>query len=188
MRPVEFARNFARDYFLDKTKCQILQFWDHDQEIPDNWPGLFQVDAHVVSGTTFCWVGNEQVASRLRYNQYSLTDTGECFNIHPTSDVQPYPVPIVGTACMAIRREVFMELGADPFEMTRYPSGRIRASEDVNFCIKARNAGFNVAVHPGVAFGHVKNIDLLHVAQFASERCEMYKREQHDTPDRVLSI
>jgi hypothetical protein len=188
MRPVEFARNYCRDYFMEKTNCQILQFWDADQEIPDNWPFLYQVDAHVVSGTTFCWVGNDSVGSRLRYNQYSLNDKGECFNIHPVSDVQPFPVPIVGTACMSIRREVFDAAGPSPFRMTQMDTGRIRASEDVNFCITARNLGFNVAVHPGVVFGHVKNIDLLHVAQFTSERCEMYKQGKHDTPDRVLSI
>ena len=188
MRPVEFARNYSRDYLIEKTKCGWLYFWDSDQEIPDNWPLTLSVDSHVISGTTFCWVGNENMGSRLRYNQYALNEKGECFNIHPASDVQPFEVPIVGTACMAIRREVFEAMPPNPFRMTALESGRIRASEDVNFCFNARRLGFRVAVHPQVVFGHVKNIDLHHVAQFVSERCEMYKREQHDTPDRVLSL
>ena len=180
-RPVEYTRNQITDLFMHETDAQILYMIDNDQVMPDNWWELLGVGgADIVSATTYCWVGTDYVPGRLRVNQYAIDEKAECFNIAPPATKgQPYQVNIVGTGCIAIRRYVFEKLGCarenckehkkvderPPWYFTEHWDGRHRGSEDINFCVNAHKAGFKIAVHPGVVFGHVKPIDLAQVDQ-----------------------
>ena len=188
--PVEYSRNLIVDHFMDKTECTWLYMWDSDQEVPDNWPALLMLrdSARVLSATTFCWVGNQYAAGRLRLNQYSLDEKGQCFNIAPASKDRPYFVPVVGTGCIAIHREVFDKIGRNPFEMTRYPSQRVKAGEDINFSIKAQRAGFQILVHPGVIFDHVKEVPLKQIGETISAVIHAKENNLQPTQEQMLSI
>ena len=67
---------------------------------------------------------------------------------------------------------MFEALGDRPFKFTYTDEGRVIAGEDVNFSVSAQRAGFRIAVHPGVRFGHMKELDLSQI--------EDYERASHE--------
>lgn len=197
-RPIEYVRNRISEHFIHETQAEWLVMIDEDQVIPDNWWQILTVaDADIVSGTTYVWMGNDYKEGRLRVNQYSLkvsnqgqpNEKAECYNIEPPdTNGQPYEALIVGTGCIAIRRRVFNKLGCAPWHFTRYWDGRYRGAEDINFCISARKAGFKIAVHPGVVFGHIKQLDLHQVSEYVAARLLMEKEGRKHRVDDMLSL
>ena len=190
--PVEFARNCIVEQFL-ASQCTWLYMWDADQVIPDNWPALLMLRDHakILSATTFVWVGNKHIPWRLRLNQYSLDEKSQCYNIGPASKDQPYWVPIVGTACMAVHREVFETLRKSrphPFYMTHHENEKIKAGEDVNFCVDAQKAGFPILAHPGVIFDHVKQLPLMQVGETISGATHARMNNLQPTIEQMLSV
>lgn len=70
-------------------------------------------------------------------------------------------VDCAGTGCMLIRREVFEAL---EFPWFQWPlslaGGEVRQiSDDVDFCNRAKDAGFTIGAHGNVFCGHEKTID-----------------------------
>lgn len=197
-RPIEYARNQISEFFMHETDAQWLVMIDEDQVVPDNWWELMTVgDADIVVGTTYCWVGNGYKEGRLRINQYGLKvsnqgtpqEKAECFNISPPdTNGKPYRIDIAGTGCIAIRRKVFYKLGCAPWKFTRYWNGRFRGAEDINFCVEARKAGFVIAAHPGVVFGHIKQMDLVQVSEYVAARLAMEKEGRTHKVDDMLSL
>lgn len=85
-----------------------------------------------------------------------------------------HDVEYAGAGCMMIRREVFDAL---EFPWWQWPlelnEGRIKeTSDDVDFCKRAKAAGFTIAAHGNVFCGHKKEIDsaALFVPQWAGPR------------------
>lgn len=197
-RPVEFVRNRISEFFMHETDAEWLVMIDEDQIVPDNWWMLMTVnDADIVVGTTYCWVGNGYKEGRLRVNQYSLkvselgtpNEKAECYNIEPPqTNGQPYRIDIAGTGCIAIRRRVFHKLGCAPWHFTQYWDGRYRGAEDINFCVAARKAGFVIAAHPQVVFGHVKTLDLVQVSEYVAARLLMDQEGRKHQVDDMLSL
>lgn len=194
--PIQFARNKIVQEFI-KSPCNWLMMVDDDQVMPDNFHELLSVqDADVVSGLTYCWVGSNYLPGRLRYNQYDLVkrpqvEYPECYNITPTEQIrsgQPYLVSIVGTGCIAIRRHVIEALGPEPFSFTYRKNGSVMAGEDINFSRDVQRAGFRIAVHPGVRFGHMKHLDLAQIEEYAAARREFENAGKQHTPEDMLSI
>lgn len=187
--PVEYARNCIVEFFM-KSDATWLYMWDADQVVPDNWPALLMLRDHakILSATTFVWVGNQHVPWRLRLNHYSLDEKSQCYNIGPASKDQPYWVPIVGTACMAVHRDVFNKLGPHPFYMTHHETQRIKAGEDVNFCVDAQKAGFPILAHPRIIFDHVKQLPLMQVGETISGATHARINNLQPTVEQMLSV
>ena len=189
VNPIQYARNQIVDAFMDNPAFEWLLMIDDDQEVPDNFWTLLMVEAaDIVLGMTFCWVGTDYVQGRLRVNQYTLNDKQQCVSIKPRHQSIPYEIDIGGTGCMAIRRRVIEKIGRNPFQFTHEDNGKVKASEDVGFCIKAKAAGFRIAVHPQVVFGHIKPLDLLQVSQWAESRFAMMSNKEPEDPARLVSI
>ena len=193
VRGIEYARNRIVNRFMDDTTCEWLYMIDQDQVVPGNFWQLCLVDnADIISGLTNTWMGAGSPYAMLRVNQYSLDKDNQCFNIAPPPEAMatgaPYFAPIVGTGCIAIRRKVFEKLGRNRFYFTRYEDGRIRGGEDINFCVDAQRAGFRVAAHAGVKFGHVKSIDIGQIATFYEARHAFDNQGGVLTPADTLSI
>ena len=188
-RPVEYARNNLVKQFLTQTDAHWLMMVDDDQVMPENFWELVRVPVDVVSGTTNVWVGNGYLPGRLRVNQYGLNEKAQCFNLTPPDEPPgPYLVPIVGTGCVAIRRRVFEKLGDHPFRFTYDEYGKMIAGEDVNFCMDTLKAGFKIAVHPTVKFGHVKEIDLAQIGEFEKASREFHAAGREHLPNDMLSV
>ena len=193
VRPIQYVRNQIAAEFLASDADWLIMV-DDDQVVPENFWQLCTVQgADVVSGKTYCWVGNGYKEGRLRVNQYGLVkrpeiEYPECYNLFPEPTDTPYPVQVIGTGCIAIRRHVLEALGPNPFQFTYKPNGSIQAGEDVNFSIRLANLGFNILVHPGVQFGHVKTIDLALVDEYAAARVQFEAAGRVHRPVDVLSI
>ena len=187
-RPVEYARNMIVREFL-KTDCHWLMMVDEDQVMPENFWELLRVPTDIVSGKTYCWVGNGYLPGRLRVNQYGLDEKSQCFNVTPPEGVNmPYQVPVVGTGCIAIRRRVLETLGDKVFKFTYTDESKVIAGEDVNFCVAAQRAGYRVSVHPGVRFGHVKEVDLGQIEEYGNAYHEFKNSGRQHTQADMLSI
>ena len=195
VRPIQYARNLIAAEFL-ASDCDWLIMVDDDQVVPENFWQLCNVpNGDVVSGKTYCWVGNGYLPGRLRVNQYGLIkreeiEYPECYNISPTAEVEkgPYVVPIVGTGCIAIRRHVIEALGPNCFQFSYRRNGSIMGGEDINFSQACNQSGFVIAVHPGVKFGHMKTVDLGQVDEYAQARVEFERAGKPHSPVDMLSV
>lgn len=64
-------------------------------------------------------------------------------------------VAAVGFGGCLVRRDVYEKVCEPWFEYHMHVSGAPRVSEDVDFCMKAHQAGFTVGVHTGLRYGHI---------------------------------
>ena len=85
-----------------------------------------------------------------------------------------WPVAATGAAFLLVHRRVFDEVRgrgfsrAFPwFQETENEYGRV--SEDITFCLRARQCGFPIFVHTGVELGHVKS-HIVDAALFAARQ------------------
>ena len=188
-RPIEYARNKIVQTFMNQSDCHWLYMVDADQVMPENFWELMRVPTDIVSGLTYCWVGNNYLPGRLRVNQYGLDEKSQCFNLTPPEGANgPYQIPVVGTGCIAIRRRVFEAIGQKPFKFTYTDEGKVIAGEDVNFSVSAQRAGFRIAVHPGVKFGHMKELDLAQIEDYERASHEFRKAGKTHQMSDMLSI
>jgi glycosyltransferase involved in cell wall biosynthesis len=67
-------------------------------------------------------------------------------------------VAAVGFGCCLVRRDVYEQVPEPWFEYHMHTSGAPRVSEDVDLCMKAQAAGFQVAVHTGLRYGHIDRV------------------------------
>lgn len=133
---VPFAQNCNRGAQMASDGVEVLVFLNDDAEPSEDWlpPLVSAAAAHGVAGAT------------ILNRDGSLQHTGvflrkragvlEAFN-----SVEPResgPVPAVTGACMAVRRDLFDELGG--FDGGAYRNGY----EDVALCLSARQAGYKV--------------------------------------------
>jgi hypothetical protein len=160
--PVSEARNQCVDRFYNHTAHEFLYFVDHDMIPPDNWHDLLG-HGDIVSGITFMWDARREPEKRLLFNQFKLNEDGVSESVAPRYYDKPYEVDIVGTACMVISRRVFDKLGPRPFTDIKASDGHRLIGEDMDFCRKARAAGFKVIIRPNVIFNHYKEVGLREV-------------------------
>jgi glycosyltransferase involved in cell wall biosynthesis len=71
-------------------------------------------------------------------------------------------VAAVGFGGCLVRRDVYEKIQEPWFEYHMHASGAPRVSEDVDFCMKAQQTGFDVGVHTGLRYGHIHQT-ILHV-------------------------
>lgn len=67
---------------------------------------------------------------------------------------EPFSVEIAGTGGMLVRREVFDAIGYPYFEST----DGLYLNEDVEFCRRARAAGFQILCDPTARLGHISSV------------------------------
>lgn len=149
------------------TDAEVLVFLNDDTLPQSMWllPIVEAAKAHGIAG------------SRLIYPTGQIQHSGVFLRRDPDGTLTAYnrhteapsgEVPCVTGACLAIRRDVWDELGG-------FDEGFVNGYEDVDLCLRARQAGHSVwysaestVVHlesqspPELRFGHAReNIDLL---------------------------
>lgn len=201
LRPVEFARNRIVGEFL-KTDANRLFFIDADMIPGTESLQLLHVDADIVSGAAFAFKrsqGGGQPRLELCSYKYNVRGDNKFNSIIPGPGASVLDIDGCGTACMVIRRKVLedpaMRLApnyewysneynvedehdgeAPAIFQTHYkPNGEILRGEDLDFCYRAKNAGYSLKLHAGVDFGHVKPMNLSEVG-----------RMMHDTAVRTM--
>lgn len=184
-RPVEFARNCLAAEFL-KTECGILWYVDYDTVASPNAFDLLKVDADIVGGIyPFLASKDDKERPPVSWGAYDKHPKIEgAYSCVPFPENGEDPVQTVDAVCMGntlIRRKVLedprMSLGTaekNPdipclFRTIRDMNGEELATEDMDFCERARSLGYSIMSHTGVRFGHIKNVDIGRIFDLMSE-------------------
>lgn len=156
---VAVCRNRAVAAFLQDPSATHLFFLDNDVHIQEDALTLLAgMDAPIAAG---CYP--------------SFKTPPRTYSLHkPYITVQkdgvwylqwwqgPRDVDAAGTGCMLIRRDVLEYLGYPWFVWREWleDDGEVhRLSDDIDFCRRATEAGFNIKAHGNVRCGHIKQTD-----------------------------
>ena len=184
-RPVAYAENLLVGKFL-ASGCDRLWLLAADAIPYPSTHRLLELDVDLALGWSWLFKPSEagQTLPTLARNVLREADaTGTAFSsvdFDPNS-AEPLTGIVAGMHSAAIRRRVFdspgMRLPADwtdsagrprrlsrddpgyapPYFRTLYrPDGYVERTDDFDFCWRARQAGFSVALHPGSFSGHAR--------------------------------
>lgn len=198
-QPVWFARNLLVDSAM-KAGADRIWFLDDDIIPPPNVFSMLLVDADIVSGCVPIVQQRESGrCMRINANGYRYNIDGRMLytSVRPTYGEKPiFEVDAAGTAAMIIKRKVFedermklprefmnvdgkMKKLADTdeqpyFHMLFDSLGRIIRSEDLDFCTRAKDAGYRIMYDFEVVFGHNKNMNLAGIMELADSMASKY--------------
>jgi hypothetical protein len=168
--PVDNARNRCVEAFLS-TGADRLFFIDADMKPPHAWWALLGHDEDAVSGFALGW-GSAPKDPRSSGRPgvltvaYSEKMPEEYFSL-PIDSWQPFRADAVGAACLVLKRWIFEKMPRPWFETLFDPKTRkLARGEDIEFFRKAGQLGVKPLIDPRIAFGHMKTVDLLDVADF----------------------
>jgi hypothetical protein len=171
---VAVNREFLADYMLKVAKPDYMLFLDTDVIFPRNTiERLLKYDKDIVGGVYF--TKKEPflpVIRRLENNKY--------MKIYDIPDEDPFRVDGIGFGMMLIKREVF-ERTQKPWFFNKHDS----VSEDLYFCKKALNNGFDIWATTRLGLGHGLEV------QIKQKHYEWKKhtidRKEHDKIDEASS-
>lgn len=162
------ARNRAAQTFL-RSDHDRLFFLDSDVLPQDNAMELLEVEGDIVSGTykqRQLDLTRQSNDASLKINYIGRDLKRKLFDFELRRVEEASFVPF---GCVLIRREVIedsrmwiMEEPPAMFDEVWTDDGRCTVTDDVSFCRRARSLGYNIRMHTGIRFGHVKMVDLEH--------------------------
>ena len=173
--PTEYARNVLCRHFLD-SDAEYLWFIDSDTMPSDDSLKLMDaVGADIFAGVYP--IGRQDKGNRVlavdwgMYKKVENSDYG-----HVSLPLEAYQkdeiidVDAAATGCMVISRKVIEHFAKDAekdedgtpaiFKWPKKCTGKSATSDDFDFCMRAKEVGFNIKVHTGVRWGHLKLKDL----------------------------
>ena len=176
---IEAARNILVELFLAMPTADRLFFIDSDTDpCPESLRMLMVKDAPIIAGLypivkASAAAGSPPITTSVyRQNEKPRADGVTTFKplFFDELDGKPHEVDALATGNMIVKREVFenpaMIAGRD-FDGTRAfflwprtPSGQTIYSDDIDFCMRAKKAGYKVVAHTGVIWGHHKRLNL----------------------------
>ena len=144
-------------------------FWlniDSDNPPMNNPLDLIELDKDIVGLPTPVWhyIGNPGERP-IYWNVYDYTPESDAYKEHPTKEGLQR-VDAIGTGCFLIARRVFEDerMRRAPFERKLYPNGTVNKGNDISFCERARESGFEIWAHYGYPCRHFcDNIELFEV-------------------------
>lgn len=150
---IPFARNFLANKFLD-GRWERLWFLDADVIPSRDWRKLFDVSGDVVGGI-YPMIRLENDGVRWAAQDEDMRTGGVV-----DADFVPFGNVVLSRA--VVEAMVYDWSVAPPaiFREHREANGRVKVTDDVEFCRRAREKGFTVKLHGGVRFGHWKMSDL----------------------------
>jgi GT2 family glycosyltransferase len=135
-----------------KARGDLLVFLNNDVHLPQGW--LEELAAVFAQRPSLGVAGNVQFSVRARAIDHAgifFDASGRPFHFRPPAAALPGPgffkVPAVTGACMAVRRNLFEELGG-------FDEGYRNSYEDVDLCMRAREAGADVGLAARSAIWH----------------------------------
>ena len=161
---VALARNAAVAEFA-RSKCSHLLFVDDDVTVPPH--AITRLVAAADGGTRValgCYPGVKTFGDgTTRVYVVLVRDGGGLEDCHLTWPDGVVGVQAGGAGCMLIPRGVVEKIPYPwfRFQGTYVPgAGIVTMGEDIDFCLRARAAGFPVVADGGVRCGHRKEVDL----------------------------
>jgi GT2 family glycosyltransferase len=169
---VEKNRNKVVWQFLANNTCDYLLFIDWDNGLPANALPCFMEDfedpdVNIVSGLYFVKLRTDQQCLGLKMKGADL------YTIEPhmfagdrlinMNEIETVDKAMVGGGCLMIRREVFEKLKEPWFQsewiFSNFPGehGWLLKTEDVWFCEKAQEAGYNIHLDTRIKSPHMQH-------------------------------
>lgn len=154
--PLEKARNQIVETFM-QSDCTHLFMVDADTvPPPDAIDKLLALEEDIATGITPI-VNKDDLTSNV-----FLTNEEEASPM-PLDSIQsralPFEITAVGLSCVLIKRTVFEKMKKPYFTSFWFENGKF-CEGDVNFCGKAKDAGFKIMADPRIKADHVKEIIL----------------------------
>lgn len=142
-RPVDFARNAIVKFFLQKDFDYLLMM-DHDNPCIKNPLDLIDYRKDII----FCPTPT-LVDKKLRVNTAPLQ-----------KPVGLYKVQKAGTGCVLISRKALETIPKPLFKFKLDKEGMLKIGEDIDFCNKAKKAGFELYAHADYQCRHFYEVDM----------------------------
>ena len=160
-------RGIHQKPFDGKLTYNRIMWIDSDQVFrPEHFFTLLKHDLDVVGGL-YPMEGNQQFAAVKDWDVDYFKKNG-CFQFLTRKDMvgldKPMEVAYTGFGFLMIKHGVIERMEYPWFEphLTDLGNGIVDfASEDVSFCVKARNQGIQIHIDPTVIVGHEKSQILL---------------------------
>jgi GT2 family glycosyltransferase len=188
-------RNQIARHFLTKTDCDFLFFWDSDNGILPDAFDLFMEDmekddVHIVGGMYYRKEPFQRACLGISFPGMGEDYTSETAMFVDSGLVNLSTVcgsvrGMIGTGALMIRREVLEAVSEPWFESVWYPShpyeGRQiygHKTEDVDFCEKAQEKGYDIYVDTRIQSPH-----------YAGDNCWPADwRQYHDFPPQIVEV
>ncbi len=147
-------------------------FWlniDNDNPPIGNPLDLVSLDKDIVGLPTPVWHFKDDGKKGERpvyWNAYDYVSTNDAYLEHtPREGLQK--VDAVGTGCLLIKRRVFLNKNMQKGAFTRklYPNGTVNKGNDISFCERARNQGFEIYCHYDYPCQHFNKLELNEVVR-----------------------
>lgn len=184
--PTETARNEVVKKFLDLPDADVLWFVDSDAMPAANsikvCEAMLRPDVDVAGVMTPFLSGKLDKA--FQYNIYKWNEERSSFNpLLPQADsCGLIEVDGMGTPGMAIKRAVLEDrrmwcgdrdakYGANcppVFRWVRASTGHTIMTDDLDFCMRARQLGYRLWADTRVRWGHIKEVDIMYMLNIAS--------------------
>lgn len=156
LMPVDAARNHCVKVFLEDY-CDYLLFIDDDITPPLNMlEVLLAHDKDVVGSLSFCMSYNDEgllapfaVSTRKNENDEQKQYIGNGLE----------EVDATGASCLLIKRKVLEDMER-PFCFKYKSNGLLEQGEDLTFCDKVKEMGFEIWVDFNLVSGHIKSINI----------------------------
>ena len=161
-QPVSVNRNAICNYFLKETTHEWLIMVDSDQVPMTNWLSMRDKGEKIIMALTT--VGTSEGPMPLvmvdngtgcSWRKISLTELAE--RIRENGLIH---VDALGSGVLLIHRSVLEAIKPPWFEFRITEEGLILMSEDYDFSIKAKEAGFKLFIDSTAKAGHLKLVDM----------------------------
>jgi len=140
----------ARNLGADRASGKILIFLDGHCYTPPDWiDGLIEPLEDKRVGMVGPAVATMSQGSEVRGLGMTWRNRSLEAEWLPQSENTAYPVPLLGGACQAVRKEDFEKLGNYDSGMTRF------GSEDLEICLRYWLMGYEVLVQPRTVIYHL---------------------------------
>ena len=191
-KPADYARNVIVEAFLEDASASRLWFIDSDMIPAPNSPQLLWHKKYDIVAAPYPFWGrrNAEWEPDASWGIYDFSDDRRSFKQKSPLDEGLVHNDAAGTGMMIISRRVLEDprmivenrsyqkmdrsvvslkpSDARPFFQNGYKAnGAFEWTEDLEFCYRARNLDYSVVVDHGVKCGHIKQVDVLHVMDFA---------------------
>lgn len=160
---VELHFNQARP--VDVNRCEIVKTFletDHDHLImidsdiipPDDVLDLPDKPGDITSPVVF------SSQKGVPYPVASVFDTDGELSMYAGEADDILHVDGVGTGCICIHCDVFDGIDEPYFRYRKNDDGTMNTGEDFDFCVRARDADYDIVVDTTMVAGHVSGINL----------------------------
>lgn len=206
---VDYCRNVICGQFLQSDAARLIML-DDDMIPGEQAIALLHSKADICAPRMFAIKRDpSNHEPRLEFCSYKYDPTGTTQRFHsiiPAVGTGEVEVDAVGTGFIIIRRRVIEdrrmwtvapfdwygkpidvtqpiedEFAPPVFRTVRSPNGRHFRGEDLDFCLRAKQLGYRITAHVGLACGHAKLVNLDDLAIFANRAIERFARA-HGAP------